>query len=82
MTWNLRLVMMVGAHEEPYMELREVFYDDQGVPVGHSRATVGGENLDEVQQYLERAQGGIMKPILRQEDFVGKLLPLDDEWDL
>lgn len=81
MTWNLRLVMMVGAHEEPYMELREVFYDDQGVPVGHSRATVGGETLDEVQEYLERVRGGIMKPILRQEDFVGKLSPLDDDWN-
>ena len=81
MTWNLRLVMMVGAHEEPYMELREVFYDDEGVPVGHSRASVGGENLDEVQQYLDRAHGGIMKPILRQGDFVGKLSPLDDDWN-
>ena len=40
MTWNLRLVMMTGSHDEPYMELREVFYDDEGVPVGHSRACV------------------------------------------
>lgn len=81
MSWNLRLVMMTGSHDEPYMELREVFYDDEGVPVGHSRASVGGETLDEVQQYLDRAHGGIMKPVLRQEDFVGKLSPLDDDWN-
>ena len=81
MTWNLRLVLLTTATEEPYMELREVFYDNEGVPVGHTRATVGGETLDEVQQYLDRAHSGIMRPILRNSDFVGKFKELDDEWN-
>ena len=81
MTWNLRLVLLTTPTEEVYMELREVFYDDEGVPVGHSRATVGGETLDEVQQYLDRAHSGIMRPILRNNDFVGKFKELDDEWN-
>lgn len=81
MSWNLRLVMMTGSHDEPYMELREVFYDDQGVPVGHTRATVGGETLDEIHQYLDRAHEAVLRPVLRLDDFVGKLSPLDDDWD-
>ena len=46
MTWNLRLVNMGG--DDPWVELREVFYDHKGNLLGHTTATISGENMDEI----------------------------------
>jgi len=62
MTWNLRLVNMGG--DEPWVELREVFYDHVGKPIGHTTALINGENIDEVKTYLIRAVEALDKPIL------------------
>jgi len=62
MTWNLRLVNMGG--EEPWVELREVFYDEIGKPIGHTTALVSGETVEEVKFYLSKAIEGLDKPIL------------------
>jgi hypothetical protein len=66
MTWNLRLVEIVaeGCQDERYIELREVFYDQFGKPIGHGKATAGGENVKEVRQYLTWALEALDKPIL------------------
>ena len=62
MTWNLRLVNM--GVEDPWVELREVFYDHIGKPIGHTTALVSGENVEEVKIYLTRAVEALDKPIL------------------
>ena len=66
MTWNLRLVEIVaeGCQDERYIEIREVFYDQVGKPLGHTIATVGGENAEEIKQYLTWALEALDKPIL------------------
>ena len=66
MTWNLRLVEMMaeGCQDERYIEIREVFYDQVGKPLGHTTATVGGENVEEIKQYLTWALEALDKPIL------------------
>jgi len=66
MTWNLRLVEMVAddCQDGRYIELREVFYDQLGKPLGHGRATSGGETVKEVRQYLTWALEALDKPIL------------------
>ena len=66
MPWNLRFVVL---SDEPYMELREVHYDEDGVPIGHCTATVGGEDMEEITQYLDWALEATIKPVLRPEDF-------------
>ncbi len=68
MTWNLRLVDMTETIDEPYIELREVFYDQVGKPLGHTTATIGGENLKEIKIYLEWALQALEKPILKFKD--------------
>jgi hypothetical protein len=50
--------------DEPYIEIREVFYDTLGKPLGHTTATVGGENVTEIRQYLTWALEALDKPIL------------------
>jgi len=66
MTWNLRLVKMESEEfpDEEYVEIREVFYDQLGKPLGHTTATMGGENAKEVKQYLEWAMEALDKPVL------------------
>jgi len=64
MTWNLRLVNMSNPYED-YFEIREVFYDTMGKPIGHSKAAIGGEDRVEVYRYIELAQEAMDKPILK-----------------
>ena len=66
MTWNLRLVEMVeeDCADDLYVEIREVYYDQMGKPMGHCRATAGGENIEEVRQYLTLALEALDKSIL------------------
>jgi hypothetical protein len=66
MTWNLRLVEIVaeGCQDERYIELREVFYDQFGKPMGHTTVTVGFGNVADIKQYLTLALEALDKPIL------------------
>ena len=66
MTWNLRLVKMESEEfpDEKYVEIREVYYDQIGKPLGHSAATMGGEDKHEIEQYLVWAMEALNKPVL------------------
>ena len=68
--WNLRLVHMVDESypDEPYLEMREVFYDAMGKPMGHTTATVGSETVDGVKQYVEWMKEALSKQILKFKD--------------
>ena len=67
MTWNLRLVNMSNSYED-YFEIREVYYDTMGKPIGHSKAAIGGEDRLEVDRYIELAKLALDKPILKFAD--------------
>ena len=66
MTWNLRLVEMVAddCQDGRYIEIREVFYDQLGKPLGHTEATAGGADTKEIRQYLTWALEALDKPVL------------------
>ena len=64
MSWNLRLVNMSNSYED-YFEIREVFYDTMGKPIGHSKAAIGGEDRLEVDRYIELAKLALDKPIIK-----------------
>ena len=67
MTWNLRLVNMSNSYED-YFEIREVYYDTMGKPIGHSKAAIGGEDRLEIDRYIELAKLALDKPILKFAD--------------
>jgi hypothetical protein len=66
MTWNLRLVHMTDPDypNDDYVEIREVFYDAIGKPLGHTTATMSGEDAEEIRQYLMWALEALDKPVL------------------
>jgi hypothetical protein len=58
---------MSSAYED-YFEIREVFYDTMGKPIGHSKAAIGGEDRLEIDRYIELAKLALDKPILKFAD--------------
>ena len=75
-TWNLRLVNMTDKEfsDDPYLEIREVFYDSLGKPLGHTTATMSGEDAAEVRQYLMWALEALDKPTLTFGEQRGNLI--------
>lgn len=67
MTWNLRLVNLSNSYED-YFEIREVFYDTMGKPIGHTKAAIGGEDRLEIDRYIDLAKLALDKPILKFAD--------------
>jgi hypothetical protein len=70
MTWNLRLVELTDPEypDDEYIEIREVFYDSMGKPLGHTAATMGGADRDEIKQYLKWALEALDRPLVKFKD--------------
>ena len=70
MTWNLRLVNMTDPEhpDDEYLEIREVFYDSMGKPLGHTPATMGGADREEIKQYLQWALEAVDKSLVKFKD--------------
>jgi len=67
MTWNLRLVSMRDPEDDEddnYIEIREVYYDIMGKPMGHCPAPIGGKDLEEIETYIKWALDALNKPVL------------------
>jgi hypothetical protein len=71
MTWNFRLVEASNLNDgEPWVQLAEVFYDEEYKPLGYSWVNmVGAESVEDMKQTLEWMAFAIGKPVLKQEDF-------------
>ena len=70
MTWNLRLVELTDPEypDDEYIEIREVFYDSMGKPLGHTAATMGGADRDEIKQYLKWALEALDRTLVKFKD--------------
>jgi len=66
MHWNYRLIDL--SHEngsEPWVEIQEVFYEDDGTPSGYCAATLGSESTVTMRQTLEWMMLALDKPVLK-----------------
>lgn len=72
--WNYRLVDMTTPEnpEDPWIEMREVFYNSQGEPCAHTKATMGGESMEELEANMDRFDRAFEQEVLTEEDFIGK----------
>ena len=70
MTWNLRLVELTDPEypDDEYIEIREVFYDSMGKPLGHTAATMGGADRDEIKQYLKWELEALDRQLVKFKD--------------
>lgn len=70
MHWNYRLIDL--AHEnggEPWVQIHEVFYEDDGSLMGYTPATLGSEDPTELRTTLEWMARALDKPVLKVTDF-------------
>ena len=73
MHWNHRVVDMTSENEgDPLVELREVFYDRDGIPVGHGGPSVMSETMEGLREVVDRMKKAIDQPVLKPEDFKGR----------
>lgn len=73
-SWNYRLVDMTtpDTANDPWIEMREVFYNSAGEPCGHTRATMGGETMEELEATMDRFDRAFELPVLVEDDFIGR----------
>jgi hypothetical protein len=70
--WNYRLVQWQDTGEsEEFIELREVYYDAKGLPVGHSATTIAGDTIKELHDVMDMMAIAFTKPVLKEYDFKG-----------
>ena len=70
MTWNYRVVRFKTDNEETgeYYEIKEVFYDTYGNPVGYSDATCGSDTYDGLFKVMGMMQSAHAKITLNEEE--------------
>ena len=71
MSWNYREVRFKDEHAETeeYYEIKEVFYDTSGKPVGYSDATCGSDTYDGLFKVMSMMQSAHAKPVIDEHEF-------------
>ena len=73
MSWNYRIVRFKHHEfeEDDYYEIKEVFYNSDGKPVGYSDAPLGADTYDGLFKVAGLMQSAHAKPVLDEEEFYG-----------
>lgn len=70
MSWNYRVVRFKAEEETgAYYEIKEVFYDTAGKPVGYSDATCGADTYDGLFKVMGMMQSAHAKPVIDEAEF-------------
>lgn len=69
MSWNYRVVEFEGAEGDKYFEIKEVFYDTSGKPVGYSDAVCGADTYEGLFKCMSMMQAAHAKPVLDEAEF-------------
>ena len=78
MSWNYRVVRF---QDEPasasetgeYYEIKEVFYDTLGKPVGYSDANCGADTYEGLFKCMSMMQAAHAKPVLDESEFYARI---------
>jgi hypothetical protein len=71
MSWNYRVVHFKHPEfeEDDYYEIKEVFYDVGGEPVGYSDAVCGSDTYEGLFKCMSMMQSAHAKPVLNESEF-------------
>jgi hypothetical protein len=70
--WGYRIVNVDSEFDdETSLEIREVYYDQEGNPYGHCGAEVFGNDIGELDTVITKMRSAFDKPILTKDDFIG-----------
>ena len=72
-SWNHRVVVMTEENDgDPLFEVREVFYNDDGVPTSHGEPNAVSEDMEGLEWCIGEMQEALAQPVLKPEDFKPK----------
>ena len=70
MTWNYRVVRFTEVvGDEEFYEIKEVFYDTSGKPVGYSDAVCGADTYEGLFKCMSMMQSAHAKPVIDEAEF-------------
>ena len=70
-SWDRRVVDMTEENDgEPLFALREVFYNQDGMPIGHGEPSVMSETMDGLAKLLDHMREALAQPALKPQDFI------------
>lgn len=72
MSWNYRVVRFNAEGQSDtyeYYEIKEVFYDTLGKPVGYSDANCGADTYEGLFKCMSMMQAAHAKPVLDEAEF-------------
>jgi hypothetical protein len=71
--WNRRVVDMTAENGgEPLFAIREVFYNDDEVPIGHGEPSVMSDTMEGLSWVIDQMKKALDQPVLKPEDFEPK----------
>jgi hypothetical protein len=71
-TWNHRFISFEDTFlndGSTYIRLCEVYYDDNETPIAYSEPSLHFDDLDGVQNFVDRIAKAASQPILNESDF-------------
>lgn len=70
--WDYRLVEFeqTDTDPEPYMELCEVRYIDDGAPLTYARAVLNGETINDIAENIDLMLKAFEKNVLYETQFI------------
>ena len=81
-TWGFRLIDLSDENGgDPWLELVEVHYNDEGVPVGYASPCVGSETVEVMRQVMDWHRLALGKPVMQKSAFVGSFNYKDEDDD-
>ena len=70
MTWEFRFVNTPSVNgDDDWIELREVYYNDDGSLMGHADPCIGSETVDGTNQLVRWWLRASELPVLHEKDF-------------
>ena len=70
MSWNYRVVRFTEiVGDEEFYEIKEVFYDNSGKPVGYSDANCGADTYEGLFKCMSMMQSAHAKPVIDESEF-------------
>jgi hypothetical protein len=80
MYWNYRVVNVEeNPDEEPFLEVCEVFYDENDDPSGWCKSNACGEDVTVLAECMRKMAEALTQPTLEQTDFIGKFYDHEGE---
>jgi len=74
MYWNHRVVDMSAENDgEPLFAIREVHYEDNGMPTGHGEPFVMATDIKGLKRLIAVMKEALDQPVLTPEDFRGEV---------